>query len=149
MERRQEEERRTTHGRPPQIVNMMATTMKQLLNHPPATAQPDEPSLNVLAATDAGANDTSATVAGWYSHQNYPQKHEVHWFYIIIDQTDHPWAFKGGTPQQHIAALELYGTLILLKHIAQKHHATTNITIPLLRDNQGNTYNVADYRSKH
>ena len=57
-----------------------AKVMLQLLEEPPSSPTPPVALTNILAASDAGANDTTATVGGWYSHTVAPKKYEVHWF---------------------------------------------------------------------
>ncbi len=102
---------------------------------------------HIQAATDAGANDTDATVGGWYSTLASPHKHEVHWFPMPITKHDHPWAYTRETPKQSIAAIELYATLLLLKHITT-NSTLINMTLPLRTDNMGNSYTSTDFKCK-
>ncbi len=76
-----------------------------------------------------------------------PTKHEVHWFSMPITRQEHPWAYTKDTPMQSIAAIELYATLLLLKHITS-NSTLVNMTLPLHTDNMGNAYTSTDFKCK-
>ena len=144
---REEKNERHVCGRPPDVVQLLASTMLDLLAEEPRSPMPPVAALTLQAATDAGANDTDATIGGWYSTHPAPAKHEVHWFYMDIDQTKHPWAYDRGSPKLRIAAIELYGTMILMKHIVS-HSTDMSITLPMVTDNMGNAYAATSWKSK-
>ena len=63
---------------------MLADTVIEVLKRDPVRLIHDNAHQTILAATDAGADDITATVGGWYSHNTCPSKSEVHWFYMEI-----------------------------------------------------------------
>ena len=136
-----------TTGRPSREICYLAHTMLETLNSKPATIVHDENPLYITAATDAGADETSATIGGWYSTSPMADKSDVHWFYLDITKQKHNWAYEKLTPQQSISAIELYGTLILTKHLSQQH-TQLSAQLPIRTDNQGNAYNVANYKAR-
>jgi hypothetical protein len=71
----------------------------------------------------------------------------VHWFSEPITRDEHPWAYTRGEPKLSIAAIELYGSLLLLKHITT-HCTEVDMAIPLLTDNMGNSYRACDFKCK-
>jgi hypothetical protein len=100
-----------------------------------------------VTATDAGANDTTATIGGWYHPGTCPQKHQVHWFCTPITKDTHPWAFHKNTPQQQISKIELYATLCLYKSLAYNNQNVT-VTIPMTTDNCSNAYKIFNYKTR-
>ena len=141
------ENQNNTQGRPSKEVQYLARTMAETLNDQPSPIIHTDNPLNIIAATDAGADDVHATIGGWYSTETNPKKDQVHWFYLCINQTDHPWAYEKLTPQQSISAIELYGTMLLTKHLSP-NAAQVQAYLPIRTDNQGNAYNVANYKAK-
>ena len=134
-------------GRPSKEISYLAQTMLHTLNNKPAVIVHDEQPLLILAATDAGANDRTATIGGWYSNLKNPQKDQVHWFFMAITPESHQWAYEKLTPQQSISAIELYGTMMLTKYLSDTNSEVC-AQLPIRTDNQGNAYNVANYKAK-
>ena len=134
-------------GRPSKEIQYLARTMITTLNDKPAPIVHDPSQTNIIAATDAGADETTATVGGWYCEHHNPQKHQVHWFYLPITKNTHPWAYEKLTPQQSISAIELYGTMLLTKYLTMGN-ADMTAQLPIRTDNQGNAYNVANYKAR-
>eukprot|EP00439_Symbiodinium_sp_Y106_P066478 s2883_g10.t2 len=95
-----------------------------------------------VGASDASASDDgNAYVGGWLSNVDSPSKSEVFWFHYQITAENHPWAFNKGCPKKRIAALEMFGTLILAHFLMDKAPAfIPNLRLPLVSDNQGNVY---------
>ncbi len=147
LNKRQEQQKAYVYGRPPQHITLLARVMLDLINSPPRSPMPPVALSDVQAATDAGANDTDATVGGWYSNNDSPAKHEVHWFSIPITREEHPWAYTRDTPMHCIAAIELYATLLLMKHITS-NSTIVNMTLPMHTDNMGNSYSSVDFKCK-
>ena len=147
LDSRQARQKKYVYGRPPKDITLLAKVMLDLINSPPRSPMPPVALTDIQAATDAGANDTDATVGGWYSNIRNPAKHEVHWFCIPITKTEHPWAYTKDTPKQCIAAIELYATLLLLKHLTSIN-TLVNMTLPLHTDNMGNSYTSTDFKCK-
>ena len=78
-----------------------------------------------------------------------PSKSEVFWFHYQITAENHPWAFDKGCPKKRIAALEMFGTLILAHFLMDKAPAfIPNLRLPLVSDNQGNVYSLLNDKSK-
>ena len=137
----------TTKGRPPKAITILAEVMMQLIQALPSSPMPPVAHMNISAATDAGANDTDATIGGWYSLQRDAAKHEVHWFSQRLHRDTDPWAFSKDTPKQCIAAIELYASMLLLKHLVA-NYAHIDMAIPMHTDNMGNAYTSCDYKCK-
>ena len=147
MNSRESREHGKAWGRPPQVLIMLADIMMDLINDEPCSPMPPTAAMHIVAATDAGANDTDATIGGWFSTLREPSKHEVQWFSMPITRDDHPWAYDLGTPQQRIAAMELYATLILMKYITASS-TDMDLCLPMVTDNMGNAYAVTDYHCR-
>ena len=146
--REQRRHKGQAYGRPSLALRIVADTILEILSNPPRPFATARPAHSMHGATDAGADDSTARVGGWYCTNPTPDKHEVHWFSVEVTRVRHPWAFSTGTPQQLIAALELYGTLLLLRHIAHSTNGTVHVNIPMKTDNKGNSYSVTNYKAK-
>jgi hypothetical protein len=108
---------------------------------------------NIAAATDAGARDSlsgpEAYIGGWYAAPGTPRT-ESHWFYTKITPDMHPWAYHKGHPRLCIAALELYGTLLLYRHIVSTEltsEGPVNLKLALQTDNRGNAYQATNHKA--
>ena len=53
------------------------------------------------------------------NHPN-PEKHQVWWFHYQVQESDHPWAFNYKKPKRRIAALAMFGTLILTLFLCRR-----------------------------
>ena len=145
-------------GRPPHLVRWGAGMLIQAFSRPTYSASPYQCPMDLMAASDASADPDSRTAAlgGWFHFGPSPRQNQVRWFYKSINKDEHPWAFKEGNPQKRIAALELYGSLLLLLSVLQHQLpvALTNmqspgyIPIPILTDNQSNALTMLANRSK-
>ena len=75
----------------------------------------------------------------------------MQWFYYLkITPEAHPWAYHKGHPRLCIAALELYGTLLLFRHIATQEASSLgqiNMTLALQTDNRGNAYQATNHKA--
>ena len=122
----------------------------QALNRPAQSASPYQQPLDLMAASDASADPDTKTAAlgGWFHFGSCPKQDQVRWFYKQINTQDHPWAFKDGNPQKRIAALELYGSLLLLLSVLQWSGGSRYMPIPILTDNQSNALTMLANRSK-
>ena len=122
----------------------------QALRRPTRSASPYQQPLALMAASDASADPDSKTAAlgGWFHFGSSPKQDQVRWFYKPINIRDHPWAFKEGNPQKRIAALELYGSLLLLLSVLQRSEGSRYLPIPILTDNQSNALTMLANRSK-
>ena len=134
-------------GRPGKLVRTVASTLRHIFKLECHLPSPYESADPWYGATDAGAGDTTATVGGWFSNTQDPQKDQVWWFMEPITEASHPWAFEKGTPQRRISSLELYGAVVLAKLITHKLGSQPAI-IPIFTDNQGNALALLSGRSK-
>jgi hypothetical protein len=110
-------------------------------------------STDISAATDAGSRQGpeghESIVGGWYT-TGTPSQGEVWWFSERITPELHPWAYADGSPQRKIAALELYGSLLMYRQILSTHpEMTARMQIPLATDNRGNSYQVTNHKAKN
>jgi hypothetical protein len=140
-------------GRPPHLVRFLAAAILAFLNTPVPPALFPWRTAEWIGASDAGARAGTATIGGWYTPAapgaSDPQPHEVDWFLLDVDPLHHPWAFDKGDPQLRIAALELYGSLLLFHFLLQKIPGhVVPLYLPLLTDNQGNAFSVLNHNTK-
>ncbi len=147
---------RVMPGELTQFVNVM---IKRILDMPRQPIFEDSEALPIFGATDASAKHSAqvnkAGVGGWYSTQKNPKKEEVRWFYLNVTPDLFPWVYEKCNPQLRIAALELFGTILLTRAIARdelggKEVARTKpVTMHLNTDNKGNAFSLQkDYARK-
>ena len=103
----------------------------------------------IYGSSDAGADTKTARIGGWYTDNKHAPKDTVYWFAEELDKTLHPWAFEAAAANHRIAAQELFATTKLLQ-LANKEYQNCNsqLTLPLRTDNQGNDYNIFNYKAK-
>jgi hypothetical protein len=69
---------------------------------------------NRWGASDASAHPVDgAYIGGWIADRENPSKEHTWWFHYKVPLEEHHWAHKDGDPTRRIAALEMFGTLIL------------------------------------
>ena len=152
--RRQENQKwGTVKARPTDTVKVVANTLSNIFAYVPPSLRPAHTHSRILAATDAGARTVAglheAVVGGWYT-TSASNKWGAHWFFTKIDPVTHPWAYDKGDPQKKIAVLELYGSLLLYRHIIVTHPALSiNMQLTLATDNRGNAYQVTNHKAKN
>ena len=108
-------------------------------------ASPFAPTLPWTGASDAGADKQAdhAWVGGWCSDVPNPDKSRVKWFQHRITPEGEPWAFTTGDPQRAIAALELFGLLLLVRAVLLCAAGSASHTrILVASDNQGNVFSL-------
>ena len=153
---RQGRQRTPVHARPTDHIRIVADFLDVMFRNLPPPSAPKGHCLPISAATDAGARPTpdgfEAYVGGWYGTAN-PTKADAHWFYTPITAGEHPWAYERGDPKLHIAAIELYGTLLLYRHISNQlapgAQQGISMALALATDNKGNAYQVTNHKSKN
>ena len=95
------------------------------------------------------SEDGEAYIGGWITGKPHPAKAEVYWYHLRVDRSWAPWAYKEGSTMKRIAALELFGTLLLVRRlVARKEDTTFRTIIPLVSDNQGNVYSLLNEAAK-
>ena len=130
-----------------------ATEAGSCCGHPFGEAlQPEVPNwhLHLLPhfrgrGSDAGAGKQAdhAWVGGWCSDVPNPDKSRVKWFQHRITPEGEPWAFTTGDPQRAIAALELFGLLLLVRAVLLCAAGSASHTrILVASDNQGNVFSL-------
>ncbi|CAE8641821.1 unnamed protein product, partial [Polarella glacialis] len=134
---------------PSRLLRMIAKVILLLINSVITSTSPFCPTSSTHGATDAGADDTTATIGGWFSDLQNPRQVDVSWFFLQLTKDNAPWAFDKSSPQRRIAALEMFGTLLLFRHLAQEDKiGGHSVYIPLLTDNQGNALSILNHRTK-
>ena len=130
-------------GKPSKIVKAMATCIYYLLMQRQVGLL-EMPRLSKwTGASDAAASSETAGIGGWLSKGQPADKSEVEWFAFRPTSSSHKWMFDKRTPQQRIAALEMYGTLLLFVALSRKASQTGATThLPMRTDNQGNAYSI-------
>ena len=79
-----------------------------------------------------------------------PSKEQTWWFPYKIPLEDHPWAHKDGDPTRRIAALDMFGTLILTHFLLTLGgRSLLRTRLSLISDNQGNTFALLNQKTKH
>ena len=133
-----------TAGRPGKLIRALSALLLSLFDLKFRQASPYAPLAIWSGASDASASDYgSAFVGGWLSNAASPSKSEVFWFHCQVTPEDHPWAFDRGCPKKRIAALEMFGTLVLAHFLMEKAPAfIPNLRIPLVSDSQGTVYSL-------
>ena len=115
----------------------------KLFNQRFPLASPFAPTLPWTGASDAGAGKQAdhAWVGGWCSDVPNPDKSRVKWFQHRITPEGEPWAFTTGDPQRAIAALELFGLLLLVRAVLLCAAGSASHTrILVASDNQGKRF---------
>lgn len=140
----------TTTGRPGQIIRSFAQLLLYLLNHPQVQPCPYDPVSDWWGASDASADPTGkAIIGGWIANVENPSKSQTWWFHFVVPLSDHPWAHKNGDPTKRIAALEMFGTLILTFFLLMKGGKSLLRTrLALISDNQGNIFALLNQKTK-
>ena len=139
-----------TAGRPPKLVRVLAALLQLLWGKRYTQFSPFTPVSRWWGASDASASeDGEAYIGGWISDQETPAKSEVRWFHVRVEESWAPWAFKGGSSMKRIAALELFGTLLLIRSLTRhKETEDSRVILPLVSDNQGNVYSLLKEAAK-
>ena len=130
-----------------------ATEAGSCSGHPSEKAlQPEVPTgisicshTSMTGASDAGAGKQAdhAWVGGWCSDVPNPDKSRVRWFQHRSTPEGEPWAFTTGDPQRAIAALELFGLLLLVRAVLLCAAGSASHTrILVASDNQGNVFSL-------
>ncbi|CAE8737486.1 unnamed protein product, partial [Polarella glacialis] len=133
---------------PSRLLRMMAKVILLFINSVITSTSPFCPTSSTGGGTDAGADDTTATTSGWFSDLQNPRQVDVSWFFLQLTKDNAPWAFDKSSPQRRIAALEMFGTLLLFRHLAQEDKiGGHSVYIPLLTDNQGNALSILNHRT--
>ena len=135
----------TTSGRPPKLVRALAILLGKLFNQRFPLASPFAPTLPWTGASDAGAGKQAdhAWVGGWCSDVPNPDKSRVKWFQHRITPEGEPWAFTTENPQRAIAALELFGLLLLVRAVLLCAAGSASHTrILVASDNQRNVFSL-------
>ena len=140
-------------ARTPHRLRIAAQVLEQIFRKHIPPHRPVSRIAALSAATDAGARDSpegpEAYIGGWYSAPCAP-KSQAHWFYIQILPGTHAWAYEKGHPRLCIAALELYATLLLYRHITSAQPAAEGavcMTLALQTDNRGNAYQATNHKA--
>ena len=123
----------------------LAILLGKLFNQRFPLASPFAPTLPWTGASDAGAGKQAdhAWVGGWCSDAPNPDKSRVKWFQHRITPEGEPWAFTTGDPQRAIAALELFGLLLLVRAVLLCAAGSVSHTrILVASDNQGNVFSL-------
>ena len=122
-----------------------AILLGKLFNQRFSLASPFAPTLPWTGASDAGAGKQAdhAWVGGWCSDVPNPDKSRVKWFQHRITPEGEPWAFTTGDPQRAIAALELFGLLLLVRAgLLCAAGSASHTRILVASDNQGNVFSL-------
>ena len=102
-------------GRPGLLLRQIAKVLRKIYILEVTSWSPFVEADCWYGATDAGADDHSAAVGGWFSSEDHPQKSSVYWFMEELTQGNHLCAF-GKAYHSRISSLELYSIVCLVKH---------------------------------
>ena len=135
----------TTSGRPPKLVRALAILLGSSSTRGSHWHLHLLPHFHGRGASDAGAGKQAdhAWVGGWCSDVPNPDKSRVKWFQHRITPEGEPWAFTTGDPQRAIAALELFGLLLLVRAVLLCAAGSASHTrILVASDNQKNVFSL-------
>jgi hypothetical protein len=137
-------------GRPGKLVRQIALWLVNMFAQTRRYPSQFAPLTQWHGASDARADDDSAMIGGWIAPSRPPVKSQCKWFSIPITRSQHPWAYDKESPQKRIAALELYGTLLLVKALCWelRQQVTVSLKLPLQTDNQGNAFSLLSHSSR-
>jgi hypothetical protein len=102
-----------TAGRPSTLIRMLAQCMLSIITKPNSGRRSLPQQSKWFGFSDAAASDDAGGVGGWLTNALEPDKSEVFWFAFPVSEVKHTWAYDKGKVQRRIAALELYGTMLL------------------------------------
>ena len=140
----------TSAGRPSKLVRQICLWLVHMLSHTHTSLSPFLPMSKWYGSSDARADESTAEIGGWLTATYPPKREDVWWYSWKMTREQHPWAFDTGKPQQRIAALEMYASLMLCKSLLGKlsQEETVSLFLPLWTDNQGNAYALLNSNSK-
>ncbi|CAE8655241.1 unnamed protein product [Polarella glacialis] len=78
---------------PSRLLRMIAKVILLLINSVITSTSPFCLTSSTHGATDAGADDTTATIGGWFSDLQNPRQVDVSWFFLQLTKDNAPWAF--------------------------------------------------------
>ena len=139
------------YTQPGHALKILASTMITVLDGPARPYPTVYRRGKVWAATDAAAYEAGhqrlPCVGGWWS-VGPPDKSAVKWFSVSIPRHQ-KWAFKEGSSQRRVAAVELMATVLLCKLMMQDGVVGRgNVATPLVTDNAGNSLGISKERFK-
>ena len=139
----------TRAAEPSWLLRFLAKMVMELLEAPNVPLfMPNAPVL-AFGASDAGATDKKATIGGWFSQKRNSCKGEVLWYAIDLTDQSASWAFDKKSFKKRIAALELLGTIVLIRLMVRCFRSSVpNVQLPLRTDNLGNAFAIGKSYSK-
>ena len=128
-------------GRPSKLIRKIGQWLYDMLNEVTVSLSPFSTYNQWHGASDASATEERIGIGGWIADTHPPQQKQVLWFMLEPTRQTHPWAFEAINPQRMIAALEMYGSLLLFTALMTKIKPESGSTrTAFLTDNQGNAY---------
>ena len=133
-------------GRPGELLVSIASWIRAELQEIEAGRAEGSTMIYPIRAKGTGGSDAKATsryarIGGWWAQMPNMPKCEVHWFSIGVTEQRCPWAFNQGNLQRRIAALELIGTVFLVRLAAwQRAQRNIDVTVSGMTDSECNTY---------
>ena len=141
----------TSSGKPSKTNPVLCQTPSSTSSQPPNPALSLWSGIQLVERRDASAHPKDgAYIGGWIADCENPSKEQTWWFHYKVPLEDHPCAHKDGDPTRRIAALEMYGKLILthfLLTLGGKSLLRTRLS--LISDNQGNIFALLNQKTKH
>jgi hypothetical protein len=137
-------------SRPGALVRFLGVLLKKFLDMENIPIFRDKELTMAYGASDAGACDEYATIAGWFSAEPYPDKDMVQWFAYRLTEAEAPWLFTvNSSAKRKVSAAELLGTITLVKAMHQSlGESQVNVRLSLKTDNMGNAFATSKSRSK-
>eukprot|EP00438_Fugacium_kawagutii_P015464 Skav202294 [mRNA] locus=scaffold3364:93057:93971:- [translate_table: standard] len=139
-----------TKGSPAKIIRHLASLLLAIFAKPFVHPSPYRAHSAWWGASDASASSHGEVyIGGWLTDQDSPHKDQVLWFQLQVLPSQHAWAFKDGDPSHRIAALEMFGALLLTSLlISRRSPGSINLPLELVTDNQGNAYSLLSGKAK-
>ena len=140
---------KTAGGKPGRLVMDIATLLSYMLSVPwkPAVLQAK---LSWSGASDASVRPDIAGVGGWFTDKEDPACQQVYWFMVEPNKGDNEWIYLNSAPSCRVAALELFGTLLLWEQLLLKKKQQTegSVVINMATDDEGNTMLFLNHKTK-
>eukprot|EP00438_Fugacium_kawagutii_P002864 Skav216272 [mRNA] locus=scaffold1544:135491:148197:- [translate_table: standard] len=128
-----------TKGSPAKIIRHLASLLLAIFAKPFVHPSPYRAHSAWWGASDASASSHGEVyIGGWLTDQDSPHKDQVLWFQLQVLPSQHAWAFKDGDPSRRIAALEMFGTLLLTSLLISRRTSSAPETLrPSSATNRG------------
>jgi len=141
-----------TGGAPSIMIRHIATMLLKMLAEPWKPDIKDHMAAKWTGASDASCREDRSGIGGWiYDTPQPATKSDVYWFMeeFEVEGRD-KWLFHGAAPKERVAAMELFGTLMLLETLWGRMDLPSSHKMYLraATDDQGNSISIYNAKTK-